>query len=197
MKNLVYILLLFLLAAKCNSGSTNMEGLKLSDSYNQCEPVEHDYGTMITIGDPNNKFMIRLPYSWDIQESYSDTLYGLIASNREEAGDDPAKLVLVSVTGYQTNDSVQEYFRKEIRSLKKDRKMKPLEGGPINFNGQDAYWVLFESKESDQKMMNIVLYIQSVGRNEIYLLQSSVYMTDNYMDRLCDLKQLVNSFELE
>jgi len=169
----------------------------LSDTYNQCEPVIHDYGTMITIGDPNDRFMIRLPYSWDIQESYSDTLYGMIASNRTEAADDLSKLMLVSVTAYQTTDSVQEYFRKELKSLKKDRKMKSFEGGPINFKGHDAYWVLFESKGYGEKMMSIVLYVKALSKNEIYLVQSSVYKTDNYMDRLCNLKQFVNSFELE
>jgi catalase len=151
---------------------------------------------MITLGDPSDKFMIRLPYSWDIQENYSDTLYGIIASNRYEAGNDPEKFILVSVTGYQTTDSLFAYFKKELKTLKKDKSMKVIEVGQMELNEENTYWVKFESDQSGYKIMNIVQYVKSEEKNEIYLIQSSVYKSDDYQTQLCRLKRLTNSFEL-
>ncbi|MCD4722992.1 MAG: hypothetical protein K8S13_24505 [Desulfobacula sp.] len=140
--------------------------------------------------------MIRLPYDWDIQETYSDTLYGIIASNNLEARNNPEKFQLISVTGYQTEDSLITYFKNELRTLKKDKNMKVLDAGQIGFEEEKTYWVRFESLESEHTIMNIVKYIKPEKRNEIYLIQSAVYKTDDFMERLCFLKRLVDSFEL-
>ena len=185
-----------LIAAKCSDHKNKIEGIPVSDFYNNCEEEYIDYGDMITLGDPNDKFMIRLPYNWDIQESYSDTLYGIIASNRYEAGNDPEKFLLVTVTGYQTNDSLYGYFIKEIKTLKKDKSMKVIAVGHMEINEEIAYWVKFESDESDFQIMNLVQYVMSESKNEIYLIQSSVYKSDDYDKELCRLKRFTDSFEL-
>lgn len=195
-RNLIYLVVLVLIAAKCGDHKNKIEGIPVSDFYNNCEEEYIDYGDMITLGDPSDKFMIRLPYSWDIQENYSDTLYGIIASNRYEAGNDPEKFILVSVTGYQTTDSLFAYFKKELKTLKKDKSMKAIEVGQIELNEENTYWVKFESDQSGYKIMNIVQYVKSEEKNEIYLIQSSVYKSDNCKTQLCRLKRLTNSFEL-
>ncbi len=92
-----------------------IEGIPVSESYNQCSDEYYDFGDMITIGDPGDKFMIRLPYNWDIQETYSDTLYGIIASNALESLNEPQRFQLISVTGYQTKDPLLSYFKNEIK----------------------------------------------------------------------------------
>jgi len=195
-KNLIYLVVLVLIAAKCSDHKNKIEGIPVSDFYNNCDEAYIDYGDMINLGDPSDKFMIRLPYNWDIQESYSDTLYGIIATNRFEAGNDPEKFLLVSVTGYHTNDSLYGYFIKEIKTLKKDKTMIVHEVGQMEINEENAYWVEFETDESDFQIMNLVQYVMSESENEIYLIQSSVYKSDDYNKELCRLKRFTDSFEL-
>ena len=195
-RNLIFLFVLVLIGAKCTDQKSKIEGIPVSDSYNNCDEDYIDYGDMITLGDPSDKFMIRFPYKWDIQESYSDTLYAIIGSNRYEAGNDPEKFLLVSVTGYQTSDSLYTYFLREIKTLKKDKKMKVHEVGQMEIKEEIAYWIKFESAESDFEIMNLVQYIKSEPKNEIYLIQSSVYKSDDYDKKLCQLKRFTDSFEL-
>lgn len=194
--NLLYFLPLIFLALSCKDGAERIEGIPVSDSYNKCSDEYYDFGDMITIGDPGDKFMIRLPYNWDIQETYSDTLYGIIASNTLESLNEPKRFQLISVTGYQTKDLLVSYFKNEIKLLKKDKNMKVLEVGTMNMENDTLYWVKFERSEEEHKIMNIVKYIKSEGTDELYLIQTTVYKSEDYMDKLCYLKGLVDSFEL-
>ncbi|MCD4729813.1 MAG: hypothetical protein K8R74_04370 [Bacteroidales bacterium] len=44
--------------------------------------------------------------------------------------------------------------------------------------------------------MNLVQYVLSESESEIYLIQSSVYKSDDYDKILCRLKRFTDSFEL-
>jgi hypothetical protein len=171
-------------------------GIPFTQYYNSCPGIEYDFGETITIGDPNDKFMITLPYEWDIQETYSDTLYGMIVTNAPLSENDPEGFLFLSVTGYQTTDSLITYFTSEVSSLQKDKTMDNFEAGKIDFEGTDSYWVKFESIQNDDTILNVVEYIQAEGKNEIYLLQSSVKKTGSFDEKICILKNLVDSFEL-
>jgi hypothetical protein len=195
MKNLQFACILLILLVSCQN-RPELAGVPITDYYNRCPEKDYDFGETITIGDPNDKFMITLPYEWEIQETYSDTLYGMIADNSTIIGEDPLNFVMISVMGYQTQDSLFEYFRKEVADLKKDKTMKVLEAGKVDFNGTDSYWLKFETTEQEHTILNVVKYIKSATRNEIYLIQSSVNKTGNYDEKICILKKLADSFEL-
>jgi len=194
--NNLFFLVLILIVVGCNDNTNKIEGIPISESYNLCSDEYYDFGDMITIGDPGDKFMIRLPYNWDIQETYSDTLYGIIASNTLESLNEPEKFQLISVTGYQTKDLLLDYFKNEIGLLKKDKSMNVLEVGTINLENDISYWIKFESSEGEHKIVNIVKYIKLEGTDELYLIQTTVYKSEDYMDKLCYLKRLVDTFEL-
>jgi hypothetical protein len=196
LKNTVYILLILLSAIKCGNQGPNIEGVPLSQSYNNCPEIKYDFGDMITIGDPGERFMIRLPYEWDIQETYSDSLYGIIASNGIESENDPEKFMMISVTGYLTGDSLSTYFRQELNTLKRDKNIIVMEAGEIQLYNDNGYWVKFESNENEHRIMNLVQYIKSEQRNEVYLIQSSVKKSENDEEKICILKKLTDSFEL-
>jgi hypothetical protein len=74
--------------------------------------------------------------------------------------------------------------------------MKVLEVGSINEENDISYWVKFESREGEHRIMNIVKYIKSDNTDELYLIQTTVYKSEDCMDKLCYLKRLVDSFEL-
>ncbi|MBN2175639.1 MAG: hypothetical protein JW731_16030 [Bacteroidales bacterium] len=194
-KNLFYIICLLLISAKC-AHVERIEGVRFSDAYNSCSDESYDFGEIITIGDPGDKFMISLPYEWVIQETYSDTLYGMIATNHYESRAQPETFMLISVTGYQTADSLMAYFKKEVNAFKKDRKMRIEEAGRITIKDQPGLWLKFKSKESGVDVMSVVVYLKNPEKDEIYLIQTSVYLSDNYMNKLCYLKRLVTSFEI-
>jgi hypothetical protein len=195
LKNLLLTVIILAIIAACHH-QPEIAGVTLSEYYNNCPEKEYDFGEMITIGDPSDKFMITLPYEWDIQETYTDTLYGMIATNSPLSEDNPDAFLLLSVTGYKTSDSLLGYFTKEVISLRKDKTMKVLEAGKINFNGDDSYWLKFETIENGHTILNIVKYIKSESNKEIYLIQSSVNKTGNFDEKICILKQLADSFEL-
>lgn len=195
MRILQFACVLLILLVSCHRGP-ELAGVPLTDYYNRCPDQDYDFGETITIGDPNDKFMITLPYDWEIQETYNDTLYGMIADNSTIIGEDPLNFVMISVMGYQTQDSLFEYFRKEVADLEKDKTMKVLEAGKMDFYGRDAYWLKFEAREHDHTILNVVKYIKSATRNEIYLIQSSVNKTGNFDEKICILKKLADSFEL-
>jgi len=196
LKKPFYTILSLLLMMACRPGGPEISGVPLTQYYNNCQINEFDFGETITIGDPNDKFMITLPYEWDIQETYSDTLYGMIATNASLAENNPDVFLLFSITGYKTTDSLLTYFSREVASLKKDKTMDVLEAGKMDFNGKDSYWVKFETVENDNTILNVVKYIKSDLKNEIYLIQSSVNKTGNFDENICILKLLADSFEL-
>ena len=179
----------------CNFNKT-IEGIPVSESYNNCSD-DSDFGDLITIGDPGNKFMITMPYSWDIQEVYSDTIYGIFGTNALDIDNDNSNLMSLSVSGYKTTDSLETYFRNEIKSMKKSAVFNLLETGIIEVNDQKSYWLAFEMKEEDVFIVSNVVYIKKPDANEIYLLQTLVYKSGDYEKRICALKGLVETFEFE
>jgi hypothetical protein len=120
----------------------------------------------------------------------------MIVTNAPETEGDPGAFLLFSITGYKTSDSLLTYFSKEVAMLKKEKTMKVLEAGKMDFNGKDSFWIKFESSLGENTILNIVKYIKSYSKNEIYLLQSSVNKTGDFDGKICLLKRLADSFEL-
>jgi hypothetical protein len=195
LKKLLLPFIILTIIAACHH-KPEIAGVTQSQYYNSCPEKEYDFGEMITIGDPSDKFMITLPYEWDIQETYSDTLYGMIVTNAPLSENDPEGFLFLSVTGYKTSDSLFTYFKNEVSTLQKDKLMDNFEAGKIDFEGKDSYWVKFESIQKEDTILNVVKYIEAEGKNEIYLLQSSVKKTGSFDEKICILKNLVDSFEL-
>jgi hypothetical protein len=196
LKYLFYLSVVFFLFSACREHGPEIAGIPFTQYYNNCPGIEYDFGETITIGDPNDKFMITLPYEWDIQETYSDTLYGMIVTNAPLSENDPEGFLFLSVTGYKTTDSLAVYFANEVSTLQKDKSMSRFEGGKIDFAGKEAYWVKFESIQKEDTLVNVVKYIKAESKNEIYLIQSSVKKTGTFDEKICILKNLVDSFEL-
>ncbi len=193
MKRLLFFTIIVITVSGCHSRKT-FEGIPVSESYNNCSD-DSDFGDLITIGDPGNKFMITMPYSWDIQEVYSDTIYGIFGTNALDIDNDNSKLMSLSVSGYKTTDSLETYFRNEIKSMKKSAVFNLLETGIIEVNDQKSYWLAFEMKEDDVFIVSNVVYIKKPDVNEIYLLQTLVYKSGDWEKRICSLKTLVEAFE--
>ena len=176
----------------CNT----IEGVKTTNYYDTCKAFNTDFGDLSTYQDPNRLFTIRLPYDWDVRESYSDTLYGIFAANLNESNSDITTLGSISAIGYFTTDSLENYAAKEIRGLKEEKGIKVKEAGKTIINGNNAIWILFKSEDQKTKKGNLVVYIKSAGKSQVFLLQASVYSSDNYKERLCNLKQILNTFKI-
>ena len=184
-----------LLLQQCNSSVNKINGIRVSEFYNDCITNKTDFGDLITIGDPDNRFMITLPYKWDIREYYTDTLYGIYASNSLDVINHPEMFYGLSTTGYYTELGLQDYYLNELNQLISDNKIKVLETGTYIINNNEYPWILF-NLDNEIKLTNHVVYIKDDTNESIYILQSSVYKGRNDKEKLCQLKQFVSSFEL-
>jgi hypothetical protein len=190
------LFLVFLLVILNYSCKETIEGVKVTNYYDNCTAFNTDLGDLATYKDPNNLFSIRFPYSWDVRESYSDTLYGIFAANMQESSSDIENLESISAIGYQSNDSLNIYAENEIRGLKNEKGIVVKEAGKTKINGNNVIWVLFKSKGELASKANLVIYVKRPSSNIVFILQASVYSSDNYKERLCNLKQLLNTFKL-
>ncbi len=195
-KPLNLLALLFLLTSVSYSCKDTIEGIKLINYYDACPAFNTDLGDLATFKDPNNLFSIRFPYDWDVRESFSDTLYGIFGANMLGSSSDIEKLESISAVAYQTLDSLEVYAANEIRGLKNEANIKVKQVGRTVINGNKVIWVLFKSKEELTSKGNLVIYIKKPSSNIVFILQASVYSSDNYKERLCNLKQLLNTFKL-
>ncbi|MCD4746736.1 MAG: hypothetical protein K8R58_10600 [Bacteroidales bacterium] len=196
-KNIAFFFLaIVLILSACKDRKNRICNYKLSEYYNNCKSEGYHFNDLITFGDPNNKFMISVPYSWDIQENYFDSLYGIVAANNFEAMQNINLLQSISLTGYNSTDSLATYFKSEIKSIINDNKFEIIDLGRMDFKNKDSFWVLFETNEDYGKFINLVLYLKNYKTDEIYLIQTTVYKTKDYKKKICELKFIVNSFEI-
>lgn len=189
-------LAIFLIVLITYSCKDTIDGIKVTHYYDNCSAFNTDLANLATYKDPNNLFSIRFPYSWDVRESYSDTLYGIFAANMKESSSDIENLQSISAIGYQTKDSLDIYAKNEIRGLKNEKGINVKEAGKTKINGNRVIWVLFKSKGELASKGNLVIYVKKPSSHIVFILQASVYSSDNYKEKLCNLKQLLNTFKL-
>jgi len=180
----------------CVSDKNLIEGIPVTSYYDSCDAFT-DFGELIKIGDPQDKFMISLPFSWDIREHYTDTLYTIVAANFMSIPIEFIDRMSFTVSGYNTDKTLDKYYHDELRQLKKDKSITVEETGPVNISDMNCFWVKFVQQVDELKAFSLVVYIMADKSGDIFLLQSTVYDANNYNDKLCYMKQLVNTFEIE
>ena len=183
---------ILLTGSRCTNEARLLEQVPESSFIDNCPDVLHDFGDMVSVADPNRKFAIQLPYAWDIRESYGDSLYGVFASNFLSIPIPLDARLALSVTGYNHEGELAAYMRADLADLIRDENIRVMERGSSTFAGRANPWVLFEMIPG---IFNMVYYLQKPGQQEIFIIQSVSYDTVNYRNKMCQLKQLVNSFE--
>ena len=178
---------------QCSNETKLLENIPVSDFIDNCPDEIFDFGDMISVGDPNDRFFIQLPYSWDIRQTYSDSLYGVYTSNYFSIPIPVEDRLAISITGYASEKEMDEYFRDELIELNKGENINVIEKGQTMMMGDYYPWVLFEMPPN---VFNMVYYIKNHDNDEYYLIQTASYDTLNYRKKQCYLKQLVRTFEL-
>jgi hypothetical protein len=192
LQSAILLALVLLTGFQCSNDSKLLESIPESSYINNCPDVMYPFGEMVSVGDPNEKFMIRLPYSWDIRESYGDSLYGVFASNFLSVPKPREEQMSLSVTGYSTTKEIEQYYHDEVLELIKDDHARVLERGTTMLDGKQNPWVLFELQGG---IYNMVYYVKDLSSDDVFLVQAVTYDTVNYKTKMCHLKQLVKSFE--
>jgi len=178
---------------QCSDNSSLFENIPDSEFIENCPDEYYEFGETVNIGDPNDRFMIALPYSWDIRESYTDSVYGIFSSNFLSIPQKTEDQMALSVSGYTSEKELQDYFKGELIELVKEDKIIVKEKGNAMLAGKMYPWVHFEMTDGSH---NMVYYINNTETNDYYLVQTATYDTVNYRTKFCYLKQLVNSFEI-
>lgn len=179
----------------CRSGRNVFEGIPQTNYYDSCDAF-HDFGKMIKIGDPADKFMISLPYDWDIREHYTDTLYSIVAANFMSIPIDLKDRMSFLVSGYKTDKDLETYYIGELKQMKKDPNINIEETGHAMIMERKSFWIKFNQLIGDHTAFSLVVYIKKQEQDEVYLLQSMVFDFEKQDIKLCYMKQLVNSFEI-
>jgi hypothetical protein len=183
-----------LLSSRCDR-SNKIDGIPVTQFYDTCDLWTSEFGQLVSVGDPEGRFIIKLPYNWDISESYSDTLYGIVAANFFTYPRPEKDRMSISVKGYRTDQPAVDYYQQELKALKKDKSYKVLETGTASISEMETYWLMF-STSTESPVYNLVVYFRKENNEEVYIIQSSVYSSDNYLDKLCYMKQLIKTFEI-
>ncbi len=193
LKLFLIVPVLAITAFQCTNDTKLLKDIPSSTYIDNCPDILYEFGDMITLGDPNDRFLISLPYSWDIRESYSDSLYGVFASNFLSIPQDIENRMGLSVTGYNSDKSLEEYFHDELIELVKEDNINVMETGETMVAGKKYPWVLFEIQP---QVYNMVYYIKQPEKDNFYLIQTVSYDAVNYRTMMCYLKRLVTSFEM-
>lgn len=191
--NLIFVIVIIIVGAKCDNDKNTILDIPVTDYYDSCLVDDYSFGQMITIGDPNDKFLITLPYDWDVRENYSDSVYGIQAGNFLSIPIEIKDHMFFMLSGYSTELSLEDYYMNELKSFKKESNINLQETGKTMINEVDSYWIKFSV---DEKVFHLVMYIKHPTLDDLYLLQASAYNTDKYDVKLCHMKQFFNSFEL-
>lgn len=196
----VYLFFLFtgilLMIFSCDGSKRSVKNVPVTDYFDSCQTANNiDFGDIITMGDPNDRFMISLPYSWDIRQAYTDSIYGIFASNFLSIPLPENEKMSLAIIGYASELSLKQYYSNELESLVKDEKTNVLETGTTILNDEVAYWIKFNNTYREQTIYQLVLYLKRDNLPEIYLVQSSAYNSDSQNNILCNLKRLMLSVE--
>lgn len=187
---------LILMASRCDHSHSSFKEVPVTDYFDSCAVASViDFGDLITMGDPGDRFMISLPYSWDIRESYTDSLYGIFASNFLSIPRPIEERMSLGITGYISDNSLKEYYKNELNTLVNDKDTQVIETGVTLLNNEEAYWVKFNNSYKDQKIFQLVLYAKRQLSMEIYIVQATAYSAEIQNDILCNLKRLMVSLE--
>lgn len=191
--NIILVIIVIIIAAKCDSDKNTIEGVPITEYYDSCLFDDYSFGDMSTMGDPYNKFMVSLPYDWDIRQVYTDSVFGIQAGNFLSIPIEVNRRMFFMVSGYSTEFSLEQYYLNELKTLKKESNVQLLETGKTIINELDSYWVKFSSNE---EVFHLVVYIKRPELQDLYLLQASVYNPEEHDIMLCYMKQLFDSFEI-
>jgi len=191
--NLLLIIVIIFVGAKCDNDTDNVMGVPITDYYDSCMFEDYSFGQMFTIGDPNDKFMITLPYDWDLRENYSDSVYGMQTGNFLSIPVDIKDRMFFMISGYSTELSLEDYYLNELKSFKNESNIELQETGKTLIDGVEAYWLKFSAGE---KVFHLVMYVKHPELDDVYLLQASAYDEEKHDLKLCYMKQFFNSFEL-
>ncbi|GAB4324849.1 MAG: hypothetical protein Kow00127_17560 [Bacteroidales bacterium] len=187
----VFIAALILSAARCNRLPDDFEA---NSSFADSCSSDAWFGEMITISDPNESFMISLPYTWDQRESFNDSSYSVFAANFLSIPKKQEEKMAILVSGFNSEMTEEKYAEQEIRALGKEPSIRLLKSGKLTgSDGQRHPWVMFRAS-GNETGYHLVNYRKHPTRPEVYFIQLISYDTVNYEDKICRLMVLMNSF---
>lgn len=185
------------MSSQCSPTHLSIDDIPQTDFFDSCSAGPEIYfGQEVSIGDPGERFLISLPYSWDIRESYSDTLYGIFGSNFMTSEKKDTEKMSLGIMAYASDLSLKDYYTNELQSLLDDKQTQVLETGSTSVQQKNAYWVKFKSTYPEKEVYQLVLYLKNRNKPEIYLVQATAYSADKYEYILCNLKLFMQQIEI-
>lgn len=149
----------------------------------QCEKLNFEKG--IEVSDELNEFKVKLPNSnWHPVTNFDENL----GSNINGGDTNNGFLKVVSVNQIKTMDFNLDL---EIEKLRKDFNVK--EDGFVNLRGQKSYW---SYQVLDTTSMMHTINTTYIDNNKLYTISLNVYTDKSPKQKLCQLEEFINTFDL-
>jgi hypothetical protein len=181
--------------SKCDRKKIN--GVPVTDFYQRCYPQGDVDDSFMTVKDPSNKFEIKIPSVWEVNQNFSDTVYGIFAANFLKGELETNQWMSIAITGYSSEKPLEEYYKDELKLIKKDKTLQIRETGRSKIDGKKSFWLMFDKNDDGYLNSNIVSYLKINETNEVYIIQTTTYDTIDQLDKLCQLKFLVNTIKIQ
>jgi hypothetical protein len=191
-KSILIIKLALLLQVSCNN---TFEGYKLEGNF--VKNFHDDRLASVKYTEPSNMFSINIPYNWDIQEDFTDSIFGVLFMDTLNIADSYENFKSIAITKYTQNKNLEISFKKEISLLKNDANEIILRIGKEKIKTNQSYWMFTNSKFQDDAFYNLTYFLQGGNTQELFLLQATVYATEDYPSVLNELHKYLKTFDLK
>ncbi len=190
----IIVIALTIIINACNIKQDNINGLKLTEDFCECS-IENLYPDRKLFIDCDHKFSIELPKDWMFIENLIDTVKGVVASDTTI---NFYKNGIVGICEYHTHfTSLLDYFTAEVKNHDSDNEYNIVEIGKININGLESFWTLYEAVNDEfGNHKSIIYYVQRNKSDTFYLLETTIYESENYKEKFCQLRSIIETFKI-
>jgi hypothetical protein len=173
----------------------NIEGFQISKDFDDIGSLSVDT-SYFKYSPPENIFSINIPKNWEVQEDFTDTLYGVFFMDTASFYIAIENFQSLTITKHPLNGNLKRTFKKELELIKQYKNDEIIKIGKTKINGTSSFWMLTESKNQDNYFYNLNYFINKKGDQHVFLIQISVYKTDNYISRISNILPSVHTFKV-
>lgn len=193
---LLFPLLIFVLFTACIKGG-QINGHQVQGEFNKCDSfVDSLLSHSQYYYHQGGKVAIKIPANWDIQENDSDSLWGIFAMDTIAFDKSYKNFSSIMVAKHEPTGDLKVGFETYLKAMETEVGYHVREIGTCKVGNNPAYWMLADSFEEEFTFGNFCYYLETKNGN-IYILQATVYLTDDYIQRLCNLIPILETFNVD
>lgn len=159
-----------------------------SNILSRCETTKTDYNEWILISDSLNYFSYYIPdSSWHPDRFFNENENGLTVG-------DTTGGYLKFFNVNQTNYTYAWNWQEELINVEND--FNVIEKGFIPYKGQNRPFHIVKFDENKPELVTLYVTVLDTTKQRNYTVALSTEMAENYQNRICELKPVMDSFQI-